>query len=285
MKEGRRKRNAFGLETRRLCGSGNGLAQKRQLEATSPGLCAPAQANLTIIVLLRWRKREEGEPPGAPGMKMTTSGRGGASLKPTSRFAGFAFIAFQQDGLRWPAFQESDTMKDDIISRPFNGLTSSSIIVGLRGKKKKKGKIRWVWISRGSITSRNHNEALESLVQVAFISAAWFTPRAHHRGSTGPAVSRGKLTPKSDLHICPLVCSTLYPYVFFILFYLFIWWLIAPTLWTMSQWQVWRPDSHSHTYEQFWITKMYVLVPCKYRETTNSKQKEPQLKSKNITHI
>lgn len=69
---------------------------------------------------------------------MTTSGRGGASLKATSRFAGFAFIAFQQDGLRWPAFQESDTMKDDIISRPFNGLTSSSIIVGLRGKKKKK---------------------------------------------------------------------------------------------------------------------------------------------------
>lgn len=69
---------------------------------------------------------------------MTTSGRGGASLKPTSRFAGFAFIAFQQDGLRWPAFQESDTMKDDIISCPFNGLTSSSIIVGLRGKKKKK---------------------------------------------------------------------------------------------------------------------------------------------------
>lgn len=123
-------------------------------------------------------------------------------------------------------------MKDDIISRPFNGLTSSSIIVGLRGGKK--GKIRWVWISRGSITSRNHNEALESLVQVAFISAAWFTPRAHHRGSTRPAVSRGKLTPKSDLHICPLACSTLYSYVFFILFYLFGG-IIAPTLWTMSQ--------------------------------------------------
>lgn len=139
MKEGRRKRNAFGLETRRLCGSGNGLAQKRQLEATSPGLCALAQANLTIIVLLRWRQREAGEPPGASWNEDDHQWQRWGPFKADQQIRRVCFHRFSagRGGLRWPAFQESDTMKDDIISRPFNGLTSSSIIVGLRGKKKK----------------------------------------------------------------------------------------------------------------------------------------------------
>lgn len=58
-------------------------------------------------------------PPRAPQSEDGYPCQRWGPLKPASRFTGFVFIhSAGWGGLRWPAFQASDTMKDDIISHP-----------------------------------------------------------------------------------------------------------------------------------------------------------------------
>lgn len=119
------------------------------------------------MVLLPWCHPEVPGPPGAPQSEDGYRCQGWGPLKPGSRFTGFVFIhSAGRGGLRWPTFQVSDTMKNDIISHPVLSWDNQQQHYCGFGKKKKK--IWRVWTSRGSNTDRNHKEALESLVKVVF---------------------------------------------------------------------------------------------------------------------
>lgn len=132
MKEGHRKGRCIGVREPEAMWFWKraGTEETARGYSTSPGLCAPAQANLIIIVLLWWCKPEVGEPPGAPETEDDHQWQRRPPFKTSLQIHRVCFNRFfgRRGGPRWPTFWELDTEKDDIISRPV-----PFIIVGFWG--------------------------------------------------------------------------------------------------------------------------------------------------------
>lgn len=131
------------------------------------GLCAQAQTNLIIMILLPWRQPEVPGLLGPPEWRWLPLPKVGP-LKAGPVDSQSLFSSIQLDGVGWGGPHYNYLTRWGMTSsliQPFHGITSSSIIVALVKKE-----IWRVWTSRGSNT--NYKDALESLVQV-FIRAAW----------------------------------------------------------------------------------------------------------------